>query len=180
MKNLEICFYILGLSLSLTNCYSQSDRNDFLLKTIKGEYDEIGCECGYKNMMGEMVIEYGKYHYCVTDTFKTMAVVYTEQGRIIAIDRNERELFEVFVFDNQPDPIQEGLFRILKNGKIGFADSTGKIVITPQYDCAFPFENGVARVSLKCEALKEKEHSIWKSNDWIYIDKNGQIIKKAL
>jgi hypothetical protein len=171
MRNLTTIYLILGFFITLTSCNSRTNNNDFLLKTIKGDNDEIGGECGYRNQKGEMVIEFGKYYYCQTDTFRTMAIVYTKQGKIIAIDRNEKELFELFVFDNGPDPIKEGLFRIVKNGKIGYADTNGKIVIEPKYDCAFPFDNGKAKVSLKCKTIRSGEHFIWESNEWIYIDK---------
>ncbi len=177
MKNLKIILYLLGLIYSQTYCYSQEDRNEYLLKSIKGEYDEIGCESGYKNQKGEMVIQYGKYYYCQTDTFRTIAIVYTKEDKIIAINRNEKELFEIFVFDNGPDPIQDGLFRIIKNGKIGYANSDGKIVITPKYECAYPFENGIAKVSLNCSTTKNGEHTIWYSSKWIYINKKGKIEK---
>jgi len=179
MKKPKIVNLIPALAIFFVSCNIHTSSNDYLLKTVKGGHDEIGCECGYKNIKGEMVIDFGKYFYCVTDTFRTMAVVYTKQGRIIAIDKDEKELFEVFIFDNGPDPLQEGLFRIKKNGKIGYADATGKIVISPIYDCAFPFENGQAKVSLKCKTKQLEEHSIWESNEWIYINKKGEIVKNT-
>ena len=59
---------------------------------------------------------------------------------------------KVFRFDNGPDYTSDGLFRILVENKIGYADSaTGKIVINPQFECAWPFEHGVAKVSVDCE-----------------------------
>ena len=50
-----------------------------------------------------------------------------------------KELFYVFKYDNGPDYIQEGLFRIMnEDGLVGFADSLGNVVIKPQFKFAYP------------------------------------------
>ncbi|NJO90703.1 MAG: WG repeat-containing protein [Chloroflexia bacterium] len=97
---------------------------------------------------------------CFTDTIKTFGVVVDENSRFIAIDKGENVLFEVFRYDNGPDYFSEGLLRIVKNGKIGYANEQGKIVIEPQYDCAWPFANGKASVSNSCKVEKDGEHEI--------------------
>ena len=83
--------------------------------------------------------------------------------------------FEIFKYDNGPDYFSEGLIRIIKDGKIGYANELGKIVIDPQYDCAWPFANGKASVSNNCSIEMEGEHKIWISENWINIDKKGVI-----
>jgi len=55
----------------------------------------------------------------------------------------------------------------------------GKIIVEPQFKCAWPFENGVAQVSYNCSIIKDGELDLWKGGDWFYIDKNGNK-KKAL
>ena len=88
-------------------------------------------------------------------------------------------MYEIYPFDNGPDNTSDGLFRILKNKKIGFADSTtGKIVIMPTFDCAWPFENGIAQVSTDCKSESDGEHSMWLSKKWYYIDKAGRKVAK--
>jgi hypothetical protein len=154
----------------LSSCQRQ---DDYLIRVYEGETDEMGVDCGYINTKGDTVIPVGKYLYCFTDTLREFAVVSCKNGKLIGIDRKERELFEVFWFDNGPDPLAEGLFRIVKNGKIGFANEKGEIIITPQYTCAFPFENGKARVAYACETIAEGEYSRWESNVWMYIDRKG-------
>jgi len=155
-------------------------NNDFLLRAVIGDFDEIGAENGYVNSKGEVIIEYGKYHYCVTDTFRNFAIVYTKSGKIVGIDRNENQLFEVFIYDNGPDPISDGLFRIVKEGKIGYADKNGEVVIEPKFQCAYPFKDGIAKVSKDCREIEDGEYTAWKSNNWIYINKKGEEIKNAL
>ena len=64
------------------------------------------------------------------------------------------------------------------NGLIGFADTLGHMVIQPQYKCAYPFENGKAKVTLKGEEKpvpgSKGEKHYWDSDDWFYIDKRNR------
>ncbi|OOQ58943.1 hypothetical protein BC343_09460 [Mucilaginibacter pedocola] len=120
----------------------------------------------------------GKYLMCFTDTFKAYAIASKPKEGFVAIDRKENVLFKVFPFDNGPDDPSEGYFRIKgDDNKIGFADSTGNVVISPQYGCAFSFENGRAKVSDACTTIVDGEHSIWKSDNWYYINKAGKRVK---
>ena len=61
-------------------------------------------------------------------------------------DRRGRFLYYVQWFDNGPDYYSEGLRRINKNGKIGFANAEGDIVIEPKYDWTHPFNYGYTRL----------------------------------
>ncbi|MDP2335267.1 MAG: WG repeat-containing protein [Bacteroidota bacterium] len=164
------------LFISLTSCGPIVKNNGYLVSFN----DTITDGYGYKNQDGDIVIPPGKYLRCFTDTFKAYAIVAKQNSGFVAIDRQENVLYEVFPFDNGPDEPSDGLFRILENNKIGFADAvTGKVVIKPQFDCAWPFENGVAEVSNDCKTQQEGEHSIWESNNWFYIDKTGKKIEKT-
>ena len=165
---------ILIVLFMLASCQKQQD--DYWIKVYKGEFDQVGAHTGYINRKGDTVIAIGKYQYCYTDTLREFAIVTQKTGKTIGIDRNEKELFEVFWFDNGPDPAAEGVFRIVKDGKIGYANLKGEIVITPQYACAFPFEKGKAQVAYQCETIPEGEHSRWESQTWVHIDKQGNII----
>ena len=134
-------------------------------KTIDNEpliliQDSVSGQSGYQSKSNPTAIPLGKYAQCLTDTFRTHAIVLTQgTPRWVVIDRTEKELYEVFPFDNGPDYPSEGLFRILQNGKIGYADAnTYAIVIPPHFDCAYPFENGKAKVSNDCLTSLEGEH----------------------
>ncbi len=165
---------IIGVLLflsGLTSCGKSGKNNDYwvsFIDTVKGEH-------GYKNQNGDIVIPPGTYSLCFTDTFKTYAIVAKPDFGFAAIDRQENILYKVFPYDNGPDYSSDGLFRIMENNKIGFADSrTGEIVIRPRFDCAFPFENGVAKVSVDCRTQADGEHNTWLSETWYYIDKTGK------
>jgi hypothetical protein len=169
-----ILFSAFLLLYSLTSLAQKNNQNDYWISfadTTKDEY-------GYKNQNGDTVIKAGKYNICFTDTFRTYAIVLKSNLGFVAIDRKQNVLYKVFSFDNGPDNVEEGLFRILKDNKIGYADATtGKVIIQPQFSCAFPFINGIAKVSFDCEEKKDGEHKIWLSDNWFYINKAGKIQK---
>ncbi len=52
------------------------------------------------------------------------------------------------------------------NGKCGYIDKTGKMVIEPQYQQAGPFSQGFAAVSLE-------------NGTMLYIDPTGKVVWKA-
>ena len=85
-----------------------------------------------------------------------------------------RKSFSVYQFDNGDDYFCEGLQRIVsEDGKIGFADSLGNVVIEPRFAFAFPFENGYAKVTDKGKREPEGEYWRWISDSWYYIDHDG-------
>lgn len=99
----------------------------------------------------------------------------TDEGKWVIMDSQKTTLYDVFIYDNGPDYPSEGLIRVVKNGKIGYADAkTYVLVIEPQFDCAFPFENGKAKVSNQCKTVKDGEHSVWTSDAWQFVDKQGK------
>lgn len=57
---------------------------------------------------------------------------------------------------------KEGLSAFVKEGKCGYIDKKGNIVISPEYDFASPFNEGIAAVS--------------KEGKWGAIDKNGKMV----
>jgi hypothetical protein len=139
---------------------------------------EYGSSCAYLSRAGDTVIPAGTYSSCFSDTFITYAFVSDERlktGSMVAVNRRGEVVFEAYLFDNGPDHLSEGLFRILRNGKVGFADRTGRIVIEPQFECAYPFENGHAQVSRDCELVRDDaEHTSMKSHLWVHINRKGK------
>ncbi len=154
-------------SILLFSC--EPSANQYLLRF---EDDQTGMQ-GYKYTDGTVAVAAGKYPFCFTDTFRTYAIVAHPDFGIAAINRNEKVLYRVFSYDNGPDPISDGLFRIVKDGKIGYANKAGEEVIAAKYMCAYPFQNNVAKVAHECETLKRGEHASWISTSWFFIDKHG-------
>ena len=112
-------------------------------------------------------------------TSPTYTMEQEANGKWVIMDDSKKTLYDVFIYDNGPDYPEDGLIWVVKNGKIGYADAeTYAIVIAPQFDCAFPFQEGKARVSNQCQTVQDGEHSVWESDAWQEIDKKGQILTK--
>lgn len=159
------------------NSTTKSDA-DYLVKIFDGDEDYIGNPCGYATPDGEVVIPIGKYFYCFNDKFEKYAIIMDEDATCYAIDRDENILYNVFWVDNGPDYVSEGTFRIIIDEKIGYADeATGEIIIEPQFSCAYPFEDGLAKVTYDCTSEQMDEYTIWDSNTWFYIDKEGNVVE---
>lgn len=128
---------------------------------------------GYTNQLGEVIIPFGQFEYAFSDTILTFGLV-VKDSELIGINQQGERLYEVFQFDNGPDYLADGLFRILKNDRIGYADAAGRIVIEPQFACADPFDSGRAKVAINCTTSADGEHTVAESGEWFYINKRGQ------
>jgi hypothetical protein len=170
--------YTIILLLAFVSCTNNDKKSQSMTEPLILTQNAVYGQTGYKSSSDKIVIPFGKYAVCLTDTFRTHAIVMTtNDNKWVVIDRQENILYEIFSFDNGPDYPSEGLFRIVKDNKIGFANaSTYAVIISPQFDCAFPFENGKAKVSNNCTKKTDGEYSEWTSNTWEYVDKKGVLI----
>lgn len=72
----------------------------------------------------------------------------------------------------------ENLVRIISpKGKMGFMDTKGNIIITPQYDYVYPFRNGVAKVTKKATFYIENGYRQVSSNSWYFINRRNQKVE---
>ena len=159
--------------IAISHLSTGQTKHNFLRRVVDTTQDEYA----YVNSKGDTIIPFGKYLFCFTEKFYKFAIVRSSDKGIIGIDRKESVLFNVYVIDNGPDEPSNGLFRIIKGDKIGYADMNGNIVIQPQFNCAYPFKNGKAKVGRGCKKQTDGEHSWWVGGKWFTIDKNGNIIK---
>ncbi len=168
MKKLFIVFFFILIYFQIS--VSQSYHR------VCKEIDGVDW-CGYADSSGNLKIPY-KYTMAYTDTLKTIAFVANKKDGLIAIDSTGKKLFNVFIYDNGPDYLSEGLFRIenKRNGKIGFADMQGNIIILPTYFHASPFKNGIAKVTKVGKKEKVGEYTIITNGEWGLINKKGEII----
>lgn len=152
---INIIITILLVFISM-NMYAQDNK---LYIYYYPNFEAVDATLGYVDSSGKVIIPAGKYPYLFTDVFDKIAFVLLKDKKgVYAIDRSEKVLFQVCSFELGPDIISNGLFRIIENGKIGFANMNGKIVIKPNWGFIFPFqENGLA---IFCE-----------KGNWIWIDK---------
>jgi hypothetical protein len=91
-------------------------------------------------------------------------------------------------FDNLADEFHGGLLRTVVNGKYGFANRKGRIVIKPAYDWASGFDHGYAEVCNHChemcvmpgkvvelQSMPGCDHRIMQGGEWFKIDKKGAL-----
>ena len=91
--------------------------------------------------------------------------------------------YAIYQYDNGNDYIKDGTVRIVdaQSGKMGYATADGKMLIKPRFAFAHPFENGIAKVTYTGESKtvgdSYGEYHYWDSDDWFYINKQGQQIQ---
>jgi len=100
-----------------------------------------------------------------------------------AFNKDNEKLFKVYNFDNGPDRISDGLFRIIdeKSGLIGFADLQGKIVIPYQFKWVNRFSEGLAGVCIDCISEKHDNPKVFTKllkGAFGFINKKGEIVIK--
>ncbi|TPG66533.1 WG repeat-containing protein [Hymenobacter nivis] len=138
--------------------------------------------CAYVAAPGDTVIPFGRYSTAATKRFDRLALVLKPGVGWVGINRQEQVLFRAYLFDNGPDYPAEGLMRIVSaTGLIGYADTaTGRVVLPPRYEAAFPFDSGRAQVGSRCRSETDGEHSWWRCAEWHYIDHEGRPVPPAL
>ena len=199
MKIRQIAILIFTLSVAFScRKYIQKETTDYKyfdrpksdtvstnkLKAITDEeYLQYGVRVAFVSENNDTIIPFGKYAYYGTDTLEFYANVIehpndSTYGRQIAIDKNQNVLFDIVMFDNEPEPFNDGLTRVLRNGKMGYANKFGQIVIPCEYDYAKWFDNGKAEVTYNAkEYFDLEEHKRVESDEWFEIDKKGKKLK---
>lgn len=149
------------------------------------EFLQYGADVAYVDSLGDTLIPFGKYAYFGSDTFSYYADVIEHPddgsyGRRIGIDHLQRILFDLVVFDNGPDYFVEGLTRVKRNGKMGFANKYGEVVIPCIYDYARWFKNGRAQVTFDAVKYYDLDERLRvDSDEWFTIDRAGNTIDSA-
>ena len=165
-------FLLLSIAIFSLACTTEKKQPEFLVKVYERNFKNEQTRFAYLSEKGDTVIPYGKYSKAYSDTIKSWGIVQLND-RLIAIDPSENILFDVYKVNDKPDVIRNGVFRIIKDGKIGYANEEGTIVIAPQYECAFPFFNEKARVALHCTKASGGKILSQGSNQWFFIDSQG-------
>ncbi|MHB8487198.1 MAG: WG repeat-containing protein [Candidatus Acidiferrales bacterium] len=111
-----------------------------------------------------------------------LAVVESEKEGWMYVNRRGRVIITgVPVMDNWADSFHDGLVRIVRNGKYGFANRRGQIAIAPIYDGAMNFEKGRTAV---CKGCKSKcvdpgcEYHVFAGGEWFRINTKGTVLTR--
>lgn len=152
-------FLALILLCGTSVCYSQKKKDKNCLVAFS---DATSGETlyGYKSMKGRIVIP-AKFLLAGSDTFCKMAFVYDQKDGWQGINTKGQRMLTPYIFDNGPDYVEQGVFRIVEQGKIGFATPDGDIVIPAQFDFVTPFdEQGYARYFIGGERVYLQHSSL--------------------
>ncbi|MBN2107808.1 MAG: WG repeat-containing protein [Deltaproteobacteria bacterium] len=95
--------------------------------------------------------------------------------KIFLVAKNGKSA-RMHIFDNGPDYFEEGLARMIRNGKFGFVNKRLTVVIEPAYDFAFQFTDGYATVCNECKTKWHGEHSTLVGGAWGIIDRKGDVV----
>ena len=128
---------------------------------------------GYRTVEGKVAIE---PRFAVAKAFSPegIAAVVDEEGWAY-IDRSGRILIRPFLFDNGPDYFAEGLARFTADGKFGFFDKRGRVVIQSRFSFANSFSEGRAAVCDACREIAEGEHRRVQGGRWGFINRSGNL-----
>lgn len=132
---------------------------------------------GYRSIDGEIVIE---PRFVLAQEFLAggIAAVVDNDGWAY-IDTLGNVILRPFIFDNGPDYFHQGLARYVDDGKMGFFDETGKIIIPAYYSFANPFYEDRAAVCFGCHKEYLGEHYTMVGGKWGFINRNGEMVIDA-
>lgn len=124
---------------------------------------------GFLDCDGEIAIP-AKYHIAYNFTDGGIAAVLDSNGWYY-ISRTGDIVIRPKIYDNGPDYFSDGLARYVEDGKYGFFDTSGNVVIEAQYEFAFPFEDGKAKTGEDCQFVSDGEHTTVECNKWSYVER---------
>ncbi len=189
-----------GITKAVFYCYDDASIPPFFIRSypiaivlfLAWALFLLGCSTGAQERLYPFEKD-GKWGY-MTESHKVviepkyiMAEDFSPEGIAAVADKNSWAyinargdvLVHPFIYDNGPDYFSEGLARYEAEGKIGFFDKRGKIIIPAQFDFAFPFHEGLAVFCSGCRAVSEGEHKIVVGGKWGFIDKRGKTVIPA-
>ncbi|CAA7197234.1 hypothetical protein CHRY9293_03287 [Chryseobacterium potabilaquae] len=93
-------------------------------------------------------------------------------------DKKGNFLYRPFFYDNGADYFSEGVRRFVKNGKVGFVDRNGIVVIKSEHDFVSPFNYGYAEFCDGCDWEKtEDEHKAMVGRTWGMMNYRGEMVQ---
>lgn len=116
------------------------------------------------------------------DSYGLASVLSARDGWVYVNRKGRVVIKGVAEMDNGADWFHNGLVRIFRNGKYGFANRRGQVVISPVYDGASNFEKGLARVckgcEIKCTDRPDCEYRVFAGGHWFQIDTKGTVVAR--
>lgn len=129
---------------------------------------------GYRRADGTVAIE---PKYMLAEEFLPAGIAAAATNQSWAwIDTTGATRAVAFLFDNGPDPFSDGLCRVVRDGRTGFMDVSGRIVVEPRFAFASQFAGGHATFCEACSTVSDGEHRSIEGGRWGAIGRNGTVV----
>ena len=105
--------------------------------------------------------------------------VHVVPGDFVYVNRSGKiVVHDVSVMDNGADWFHHGLVRLERQGKFGFADSKGHIVVPIIYEGAGNGPDGPS-VCVGCNVVRVGEYNEFRGGYWFQVDVHGRMVGPA-
>jgi hypothetical protein len=115
------------------------------------------------------------------DSYGLTPVLSAKEGWMYVSRTGRIVIIGVPRMDNGADSFHDGLVRVVRNKKYGFANRKGQIVISAHYDGAMNFEKGTAKVCIRCESKcvdRDCEYHVFAAGEWFQINTKGIVVAR--
>lgn len=100
-------------------------------------------------------------------------------GRVYINHTGQIVIRDVAFMDNAPDEFHHGLVRIERDGKWGYANPTGRIVVPVEYSCALNFKDDHQDygplLCVGCHTEQQGEYQACLGGKWFKADSSGKL-----
>ena len=189
MKTALTVFFAMLFSqtcLALASQFVQSPAKPVPTESLQGgrpclfdrEHGEVP-DCIHKRRNGQTSIS-PKYLRELDFDSHGVAAVWSQEENWMYVNRKGRVIISgVPTMDNGADWFHNGLVRIVRNNRYGFANRKGLVVVPPIYDGAMNFEKGIAEVCMRCrsECASDCEYHALAGGEWFRINTRGTVLK---
>lgn len=138
-----------------------------------------GRSCAYADKEGRVLIPEGKYLSSYAKIKKPVLLQSATSDSCFWVDANGVELFAVYKFDDRMVKLTAGRMRVVKDGRTGFVDKKGRVVVPLVYAAADLFWGkyaAVAKANAQYSATDLASSPITDLS-WGLIDKKGREVK---
>lgn len=109
-----------------------------------------------------------------------LAAIHSEKGWMYVNRTGAVVITGVLPMDNWADTFHDGLVRVMRGERYGFANPEGTLVIPAEYDGAFNFDKGTAIVCKHCRQNCDDEgHCTFRGGDWLRIGVDGRVVARV-
>lgn len=139
-------------------------------------------DCIYKAATGELFVKEQVLKQLQFNSHGLAAVRSVANGWMYVSRTGKVVISGVPTMDNGADTFHDGLVRVVRNGKYGFSNRKGQLVISPVYDGAMNFESGKAKVCNGCTSRcvdLECEYHVFSGGEWFEIDPKGTVVSRV-